>query len=1377
MKSKKYYVGLDIGTSSVGYAVTDEDYNLLKHNGEPMWGSHIFDPGETAAQRRSHRIARRRNDRKKQRVALLSEIFAPEIAKVDERFFIRRQESALYREDVHENDKYIVFNDKDFTDRDYYEKYPTIHHLICELIQNPEPHDVRLVYMACAYLVAHRGHFLSEVDKNNIDQLVDFTEIYNHLLQVMSSEYEILTWKCEMEDFKNILKKSIAPSKKEEEFKKLLNIKKAKKEDVLSLAHVIKLLSGLKVSKLSQMFPASENMGNEGLSFRETKEDAFEEILVKYEEHSELLRTLRLIYDWALLDDLLQGKEFISVAKKAIYEEHGRDLRYLKKKFVPKYCPKKYFEIFRKSPENSKEQLNNYVAYSYNLKNTRYPENVKKTDKIGFCDYIKSIVENIAVDEEDRDDYEKMMLRLETYKFCPKQVEGDNRVIPYQLYYHELEKILDNAEKYLPFLGETDEDGYVNKDKILSIMEFRVPYYVGPLRKDNSSFAWVERKAEGKIYPWNFTDKVNLDQSEENFIEKMTNTCSYLPGEKVLPKSSLMYQKFMVLNEINNIRVNGELLSVADKQLLFEEFKKKKMTVKKVEEFLRGNNILRAGDVWSGIDQDSEKKLPQLESYRDFKRLLESGKIDEKKAELIIERITYSQDKNRLKEWLKKAFKESLDDENIDYLSKKKYEDFGRLSAKFLTGITVSRNGAEEWSILDRLMETNENLMQILSMEEAYSKKIQEYREDYYRKNTRTLDELLKERYLSNSVKRSIYRALDILKDIRKATGTTPEKIFIEMARGDGEKGERKSSRRTQIEKLYKNLTEKEVRDFSINLSGLKHDLDDIEDNKLQRLPLFLYFLQLGKSAYTGNPIDINDITSGKFNKDHIWPQKLVKDDSFDNLVLVESTINESEKKEEYPLSVKIQNRMGEYWKMLYDKGLMSKEKYSRLMRKTEFSPDEKMNFINRQLVFTRQATKALAEILQVLYPESEIIYCKAANVRDFRHEILKTAKCRSVNDLHHAKDAYLNIVVGNVYHCRFTKNFNIDEYSIKPTTIFFSHVKDEDKVVWSGSASIEKIGKVMKKNSIHYTSYSYYRKSKKPRGLFDQNPLKAGENLFPRKKGMDTKKYGGYDNLTAAGFLLVKYNYQGKKKWENEVSVVAINMVEANKVFADELYALEYCRSALSKSYGISSNSIVDLSFPLGFRFIKVNAIFSFDGFRASILGKNDKQLGFTTRMPLIVGAEWESYIKRLDSWAQKKDRDKNLTLDEHFDKISKEENLKLYDVLVSKITDGIYSIPFSSMGKKLVDKRTTFEQLDTEDQVVALRRVVSLLQTNRSDGVDLSIIGESKGSGTYKESIHLSHWKKKRGRKELQDIRLIDVSPSGIFESSSENLLDYLE
>lgn len=41
----EYYLGLDIGTNSVGWAVTDLDYNLLRFNGKDMWGIRLFKEG------------------------------------------------------------------------------------------------------------------------------------------------------------------------------------------------------------------------------------------------------------------------------------------------------------------------------------------------------------------------------------------------------------------------------------------------------------------------------------------------------------------------------------------------------------------------------------------------------------------------------------------------------------------------------------------------------------------------------------------------------------------------------------------------------------------------------------------------------------------------------------------------------------------------------------------------------------------------------------------------------------------------------------------------------------------------------------------------------------------------------------------------------------------------------------------------------------------------------------------------------------------------------------------------------------------------------------------------------------------------------------
>ena len=98
---KNYFLGLDVGSNSVGYAVTDtsENYCILKHKGTPMWGVTLFDEAVSKSEQRSFRVARRRLLRRRQRINLLQEIFAPEIMKVDEQFYQRIKENGLLQED------------------------------------------------------------------------------------------------------------------------------------------------------------------------------------------------------------------------------------------------------------------------------------------------------------------------------------------------------------------------------------------------------------------------------------------------------------------------------------------------------------------------------------------------------------------------------------------------------------------------------------------------------------------------------------------------------------------------------------------------------------------------------------------------------------------------------------------------------------------------------------------------------------------------------------------------------------------------------------------------------------------------------------------------------------------------------------------------------------------------------------------------------------------------------------------------------------------------------------------------------------------------------------------------------------------------------
>ncbi len=123
--NEKYYIGIDVGIDSCGWAVTDEDYNIKKFKGNAMWGVRLFDESQTAENRRSFRTSRRRIDRRGERLMWLENVFENEIAKIDPEFFIRLKESNLHFEDKTLVGKYALFTGH-YTDKDFYKDYPTI---------------------------------------------------------------------------------------------------------------------------------------------------------------------------------------------------------------------------------------------------------------------------------------------------------------------------------------------------------------------------------------------------------------------------------------------------------------------------------------------------------------------------------------------------------------------------------------------------------------------------------------------------------------------------------------------------------------------------------------------------------------------------------------------------------------------------------------------------------------------------------------------------------------------------------------------------------------------------------------------------------------------------------------------------------------------------------------------------------------------------------------------------------------------------------------------------------------------------------------------------------------------------------------------------
>ena len=1356
MKNKAYYLGLDIGTDSVGYAATDEDYSLLKFKGEPAWGVTLFDEAQLNTERRSFRTARRRLDRRQQRVQLIQELFAKEVAEADKDFYRRMANSRLIREDA--GSAHTLFDDIQFTDVDYHKQYPTVHHLILDLMTNPAPHDVRLVYLACAWLVAHRGHFLSEVSQDNIAGLTDFNAVWSELLSYINSQDTeiVFPWKEDCErDIQDILKarSGITAKYKQLCHAMFANGKCPKKTEGFPYRcdQFLKALCGGKISA-EALFDNPSYADLQSFSLGDSDEK-LAEVFAAIGDDAELLQKMKAIYDWALLVDILDGKTAISAAKVSQYDQHKKDLRLLKR-IIRQYLPGQYRAIFRAA------EAGNYAAYSMHIK-AMQAEKVKKVTKEEFSDYLLKKLKDVIPLPEDAGTLNMITERLKNRTFLPKQHDTDNRVIPHQLYLYELRLILQTASGYLPFLNEQDADGLSVVDKIISTFTFRVPYYVGPLNHPTgrkNDHAWIVRKA-GRILPWNFKDMVDMDASEEAFIRRMTNTCTYLPDAAVLPKESLIYQRFMVLNEINNLKIDGEPVPVQVKQAVFTDLfmKSRKVTLERIKAYLLANGYMLKEQTISGVDVQIKSGLT---SYADFRFFLDHRLLTEEEAERIIERIACTEDKSRLKKWLKKEFPH-LEPRSIDLLSRLNYSGFGRLSRELLAGIEVTDcNGIHSCSILQAMWNTNENLMELLSDKYGFKAQIDARRREYYQANPTTLPERMEQMHLSNAVKRPVLRALDITGEVVKAFGAPPAKIFVEMARGASpdQKNKRTKTRTQQLLELYAKCKDEDALEVQRQLE----EMGDAADTALQSDRLFLYYLQLGKCAYTGQALDITQLKGSAYNIEHIYPRKQVKDDSIlNNEVLVLSEVN-GQKSDTYPIAADIRTKMRPLWERWKACGLITDEKFKRLTRATPFTAEEKMGFIQRQLTETTQSTKAVAELLKERYPKTEIIYVKARLTSEFR-QTFDCLKSRSYNDLHHAKDAYLNIVTGNVYTMKFSRWFDVNsDYSVKTEVLYTHPVICGGKTVWDGTPMLDKVKKTLGKNNAHMTKYAFCRKG----GYFDQMPVPPAPGLIPLKKGLPPEVYGGYNKPTVSFFIPVHYQ-TGKKA---ETLILPIELLSSKQFMADETFAKAYAFNRVAQITGKKPDTV---SFPMGMRIWKVNTMLSLDGFRVVIAGSasGGKCLIAQPFMVFSGAQDTEYYIKKLDMLTEKMKTRPNYRYSAEYDKVTPKQNIALYDLYVTKLQKTVYARRPNNPLKILVDGRDKFRALTVTEQAASLLNIHAAFG-RISSGCDFTAVGgAARAAATVSFSAAVSNWKKS-----YKDIRIIDASASGLWEKQSENLLDIL-
>ena len=1195
MSNKSYSIGLDIGTNSVGWAVITDDYKVpskkmkvlgntdkhfIKKN---LIGALLFDEGTTAEDRRLKRTARRRYTRRKNRLRYLQEIFSEEMSKVDSSFFHRLDDSFLVPEDKR-GSKYPIFATL-AEEKEYHKKFPTIYHLRKQLADSKEKADLRLIYLVLAHMIKYRGHFLYEDTfdiKNN-----DIQKIFSEFISIYDNTFEGSSLSGQNAQVEAIFTDKISKSAKRERILKLF----AYEKPTGLFSEFLKLIVGNQ-AEFKKHFDLEEKAP---LQFsKDTYDEDLENLLGQIgDDFADLFLVAKKLYDAILLSGILtvtdpSTKAPLSASMIERYENHQKDLAALKQ-FIQNNIQEKYDEVFS---DQSKDGYAGYID--------------GKTTQEAFYKYIKNLLSKF-----EGADY--FLDKIEREVFLRKQRSFDNGSIPHQLHLQEMNAILRRQGEHYPFLKE-------NKEKIEKILTFRIPYYVGPLARGNRDFAWLTRNSDEEIRPWNFEEIVDQASSAEDFINKMTNYDLYLPEEKVLPKHSLLYETFAVYNELTKVKFIAEGLrdyqfldSGQKKQIVNQLFKeKRKVTEKDIIQYL--HNV----DGYDGIElKGIEKQFnASLSTYHDLLKIIKDKEfMDDPKNEEILENIVHTltifEDREMIEQRLTQ-YDSLFDEKVIKALTRRHYTGWGKFSAKLINGISDKQTGN---TILDYLIDdgySNRNFMQLINDDGLSFKDIIQKAQVVGRTND--VKQVVHELPGSPAIKKGILQSIKIVDELVKIMGHTPESIVIEMARENQTtaRGKKNSQQRyKRIEDALKNLAP------GLDSNILKeHPTDNIQ---LQNDRLFLYYLQNGKDMYTGEPLDINQLSS--YDIDHIVPQAFIKDDSLDNRVLTSSKDNRG-KSDNVPSLEVVQKRKA-FWQQLLDSKLISERKFNNLTKAERGGLDErdKVGFIRRQLVETRQITKHVAQILDARFNTEvtekdkknrnvKIITLKSNLVSNFRKEF-KLYKVREINDYHHAHDAYLNAVVAKAILKKYPKlepefvygdyqkydlkryisrskdpkdvekatekyffysnllNFFKEEVHYADGTIVkrenIEYSKDTGEIAWNKEKDFATIKKVLSLPQVNIVKKTEEQTVGQNGGLFDNNIVSKkkvvdASKLIPIKSDLSPEKYGGYARPTIAYSVLVIADIEkGKaKKLKRIKEMVGITIQDKKKFEANPIAYLE---------------------------------------------------------------------------------------------------------------------------------------------------------------------------------------------------------------------------
>lgn len=511
----------------------------------------------------------------------------------------------------------------------------------------------------------------------------------------------------------------------------------------------------------------------------------------------------------------------------------------------------------------------------------------------------------------------------------------------------------------------------------LHLLENRRKYYEGP--GEGSSYGW-----DGDLKKW---------------YEALMGRCTYFPDELRSVKHAYSADLFNLLNDLNNLTINREesekLLYHEKWELIENLFKvKKNVTLRQIAKEIGVEETEITG---YRITKSGKPLFTSLKIYHDLKSILSNKTVleDEQALDQIAKIITIYQTVEDISKEIKQL-NLPITDSELELIGQLTgYTGTHRLSLKCIQ------------LILDELWHTNDNQMAIFTRLNLTPKKI-----DLHKQNkipTEALEDLI----ISPVVKRALTQAIRVVNEVIRRFGL-PKDIIIELARESNSKEKQKWINNQQKNKEAANQRIQQIIKEYGN-ENAKYLFEKIK----------LHDMQEGKCLYSLQDIPLDDLlrNPSHYEIDHIIPRSVVFDNSLHNKVLVKQ-IENSKKRNRTPYQYLTSNE-GTITYEVFKKHVLnlSKSKDRITKKKREYLLEERdinkytvqKDFINRNLVDTRYATRELLTLLTAYFKANEMdVKVKTINggFTNFLRRKWKFKKERDQGYKHHAEDA---LIIANV--------------------------------------------------------------------------------------------------------------------------------------------------------------------------------------------------------------------------------------------------------------------------------------------------------------------------------------------------------------------------